>query len=88
MANRLYYLLLAAATLLLLFGLAHQSDQIQSHLQNLGMKGSNGHKPRYVFVDLGANAADSLEAFLRHEHAKFQYEYPRPEWATYEQAGE
>lgn len=45
-------------------------------------------KPRFIFVDLGANAADSLEVFLRHEGAKYEYEFPRPEWATYDQAGE
>lgn len=44
--------------------------------------------PRYIFVDLGTNSADSLEAFLRHDGAKFSYEFPRPDWATYEQAGE
>ena len=43
---------------------------------------------RYIFVDLGANRADSLEVFLQHENAKFKYDFPRPEWATHEQAGE
>jgi len=43
-------------------------------------------KRRYIFLDLGANAADSLEVFLKHENAKFQYDFPRPDWATYDQA--
>ncbi|CAG8955091.1 hypothetical protein HYFRA_00007106 [Hymenoscyphus fraxineus] len=45
-----------------------------------------GPKPRYIFVDLGANAADSLEAFLGVEGARFQYDFPRPEWATHREA--
>ena len=45
-------------------------------------------KARYIFVDLGANRGDSLEVFLQHENAKFEYDYPRPTWATHEQAGE
>ncbi|KAG0301570.1 hypothetical protein BGZ98_008217 [Dissophora globulifera] len=44
------------------------------------------NKPRFIFVDLGANRADSLEVFLQHENAKFKYDFPRPDWATYEQA--
>ncbi|EXU97251.1 methyltransferase FkbM domain protein [Metarhizium robertsii] len=43
-------------------------------------------RPRYIFVDLGANIGDSLDAFLRKEDAKFQYEFPRPDWARYEEA--
>lgn len=45
-------------------------------------------KARYFFIDVGANRADSLEVFLKHKDAKFEYDFPRPEWATYEQAGE
>ena len=45
------------------------------------------HKPRYVFVDLGANKGDSLETFLGHDKAKFAFDFPRPEWATHDQAG-
>lgn len=44
-------------------------------------------KPRFIFVDLGANSADSLEVFLGHEGAKYSYDFPRPEWATHDQAG-
>ena len=44
-------------------------------------------KPRFIFVDLGANRGDTLEVFLGEENAKFQYEFPRPDWATYDQAG-
>ena len=47
-----------------------------------------GPKPRYIFIDLGANGADSLEVFLQHEESKFQYDFPRPEWATHDKAGE
>ncbi|KAF9335629.1 hypothetical protein BG006_011054 [Podila minutissima] len=43
-------------------------------------------KPRYIFVDLGANKADTLEVFLNQPGAKFRYNYPRPEWATHEEA--
>lgn len=45
-------------------------------------------KPRYIFIDIGANSADTLEVFLKHENAKFEYDFPRPDWATYDQAGE
>lgn len=45
------------------------------------------NKPRYIFVDLGANRADSLEAFLQHEGAKFEYDFPSPTWAGHEDAG-
>ncbi|KAG0043824.1 hypothetical protein BGZ83_011001 [Gryganskiella cystojenkinii] len=44
------------------------------------------NKPRYVFIDLGANGADSLEAFLQHPDAKFHYDFPRPPWAKREDA--
>ena len=44
-------------------------------------------KPRFIFVDLGANRADTLEVFLKHEGAKFSFDFPRPDWATYEEAG-
>jgi hypothetical protein len=53
-----------------------------------GVLRNPGHKPRYIFVDLGANGADSLEVFLQHEKTKFKYDFPRPEWATHDQAGE
>ncbi|KHN94100.1 uncharacterized protein MAM_08030 [Metarhizium album ARSEF 1941] len=43
-------------------------------------------RPRYVFVDLGANRADSLDIFLQRREAKFQYEFPRPEWARHDEA--
>ncbi|KAG0041889.1 hypothetical protein BGZ83_001191 [Gryganskiella cystojenkinii] len=43
-------------------------------------------KPRYIFVDLGANGADSLEAFLEEPKAKFHYDYPSPTWATHRDA--
>ncbi|KAG0208705.1 hypothetical protein BGX28_000403, partial [Mortierella sp. GBA30] len=42
-------------------------------------------KRRYIFVDLGANGADTLDVFLKHPGARYQYDYPRPEWATYEE---
>ena len=57
-------------------------------LYNPHNKSSKVHKPRYIFVDLGANCADSLEIFLGHEDTKFKYDFPRPGWATYDQAGE
>ncbi|KAF9974151.1 hypothetical protein BGZ73_002489 [Actinomortierella ambigua] len=49
-------------------------------------RGVNHSKPRYIFVDLGANRADSMEAFLKKPNAKFQYDYPKPSWANYEDA--
>ncbi len=44
-------------------------------------------KPRYIFVDLGANGADSLETFLQTPEAKFKYDFPAPKWATHDDAG-
>ncbi|KAG0303623.1 hypothetical protein BGZ98_006461 [Dissophora globulifera] len=46
----------------------------------------SGPKPRFIFVDLGANRADSLQVFMQHPEAKFKYDYPRPEWASYKNA--
>jgi hypothetical protein len=54
----------------------------------LGRKGRDSYSPRYIFVDLGANGADSLEAFLQNEGSKFQFNFPRPSWAEHNQAGE
>jgi len=48
---------------------------------------TKSNKPRYIFVDLGANRADSLEVFLQHPGAKYTYDYPRPTWATHDEAG-
>ncbi|KAG0043823.1 hypothetical protein BGZ83_011000 [Gryganskiella cystojenkinii] len=42
--------------------------------------------PRYIFVDLGANGADSLETFLQSFNAKFSYSFPKPSWANHEDA--
>lgn len=44
-------------------------------------------KQRYIFVDLGANGADSLETFLQTPTAKFKYNFPTPPWATHDDAG-
>ncbi|XWW92858.1 hypothetical protein V2A60_000785 [Cordyceps javanica] len=43
-------------------------------------------RPRYVFVDLGANGADSLETFLQTSEAKFKYDFPAPPWSTHKEA--
>ncbi|KAJ6789013.1 hypothetical protein PWT90_10840 [Aphanocladium album] len=43
-------------------------------------------QPRYIFVDLGANGADSLETFLQTPSAKFKYNFPTPPWATHDEA--
>ncbi|KAG0651315.1 Molybdate transporter [Hyphodiscus hymeniophilus] len=64
---------------ILLLGTYHR-DNILSSL------GSSRGDARYIFVDLGANRGDSLEVFLGSEDAKFKYDFPRPEWATYKQA--
>ncbi|KXL49470.1 hypothetical protein M433DRAFT_8502 [Acidomyces richmondensis BFW] len=44
------------------------------------------HNARYIFVDLGANRADSLETFLGHKDVKFAYDFPHPEWAMHDEA--
>lgn len=56
-------------------------------LSNTRKPQHTGRKPRYVFVDLGANRADSLEVFLKEPHAKWHEDFPKPDWATYDQAG-
>jgi hypothetical protein len=71
---------------ILLLATEHRYNLLPSPLKSHGSSGESV-KPRYIFVDLGANAADSLEVFLRHDHAKYVYDFPRPDWATYEQAG-
>ena len=76
-----FFLVFALSTVSLLAAYSHASlFPNMSYRRGL-------HKPRYIFVDLGANSADSLEVFLKHEGAKFQYDFPRPDWATYDQAG-
>ena len=73
----LFPIALVASAFLLLASVRHLGQSVWGR----------GGKPRYIFVDLGANRADSLEAFLRHPDAKFKRDFPRPSWATYEQAG-
>lgn len=65
------------------------TSTLAQSLQAVGIQHSKPQTiaPRYVFVDLGANRADSLEVFLGHDGAKWQQEFPRPEWATYADAG-
>lgn len=58
-----------------------------SAVQKASGDSSKMDKPRFIFVDLGANGADSLETFLQHPEAKFKYEFPSPSWATHEEAG-
>ena len=33
---------------------------------------------RFVFIDLGANRADSVRVFLKEPNTKFQYDFPKP----------
>lgn len=56
--------------------------------RNSAMEWYRQPKPRYIFVDLGANGADSFEAFLQNPGAKFHYDFPRPTWAKHEDAGQ
>ncbi len=75
-SRNLVVVLAAAASALLLLITFHRSDFLDDSVGGLAGSGRRGHKPRYIFVDLGANSADSLEAFLQHENAKFQYDFP------------
>ena len=76
-----------AVSALLLLATFYNHKPFRDHFQD-PKKGENPHKGRYVFVDLGANRADSLEVFLGHENSKFVFDFPRPDWATHEEAGE
>ncbi len=71
------------ASVVLLMGTYHSTSNII-----FPYIGSSVGKPRYIFVDLGANRGDSLEVFLGNKSAKFKYDFPRPEWATPAEAGE
>ncbi|KAF9168542.1 hypothetical protein DFQ26_005573 [Actinomortierella ambigua] len=66
------------------------SNQTQPHFRKDASIATMSHdqqgKPRYIFVDLGANRADSMEAFLKRPGAKFNYDFPKPSWANYEDA--
>jgi len=42
--------------------------------------------PRYVFIDLGANSADTLMVFLKETKTKFVYDYPKPPGHSYHDA--
>ena len=44
------------------------------------------YKPRYVFIDLGANKADSLRVFLKEPKTKYVYDYPKPDNMEYDDA--
>lgn len=72
---------------IVLLATEHRYNILPNPLKSTGSSNESTVKPRFIFVDLGANAADSLEVFLRHDHAKYSYDFPRPDWATYEQAG-
>ncbi|KAF9900022.1 hypothetical protein EC991_008019 [Linnemannia zychae] len=76
-------ILLLLLAFFLLSGLYTHSDRIVSKRDEIFSK---GRKPRYIFIDLGANGGDSLEVFLQNDDSKFKYSFPKPEWATYEQA--
>ncbi|KAF9907336.1 hypothetical protein BX616_000459 [Lobosporangium transversale] len=79
---------------LLLLGTYHRNN-LQNGVVQTGQNVQAGQndqnerragKPRYIFVDLGANRADSLDVFLKRPNTKFNYNFPRPEWANYEDA--
>jgi len=46
----------------------------------------NRNESRYIFVDLGANSADSFKAFLQENRTKFKYDYPKPEGKNHSDA--
>ncbi|KAK2034740.1 FkbM family methyltransferase [Colletotrichum zoysiae] len=81
--NRRIVFLFAVTVTLFLAATYHHHGILSGGVGTL-YKGAS--KPRYIFVDLGANRADSLEAFLQHPNAKFEYDFPSPPWATHEQA--
>jgi len=52
--------------------LGHQSgDKLTRFSESL--------KSRYIFLDLGANRADTLKVFLQEPNTKFNYSYPLPD---------
>ncbi|EFQ33972.1 FkbM family methyltransferase [Colletotrichum graminicola] len=81
--NKKTVALVAVALTFFLAATFHQTNILPDGVSAL-YRGAS--KPRYIFVDLGANRADSLEAFLQHPGAKFEFDFPRPSWATHEQA--
>ncbi|KAJ3149651.1 hypothetical protein HDU89_003704 [Geranomyces variabilis] len=45
-----------------------------------------GDSGRFVFIDLGANRADTLSVFLQDPAAKFHYAFPKPDECAYTDA--
>ncbi|KAF9953377.1 hypothetical protein BGZ70_000265 [Mortierella alpina] len=85
--NRHAIVAVAFTVSVLLLLVAHRGVSPPSH--ELAASSSSQQSPgkrRYIFVDLGANRADSLEVFLKNPNAKFAYDFPRPSWATHEEA--
>ncbi|KAK1976603.1 FkbM family methyltransferase [Colletotrichum cereale] len=87
--NKNLVFLCAVTVTFLLTATFHQASILSDGVSTLykgPSQSASFSKPRYIFVDLGANRADSLEAFLQHPNAKFQFDFPRPSWATHEEA--
>ncbi|TPX32751.1 hypothetical protein SmJEL517_g04251 [Synchytrium microbalum] len=59
-----------------------QSDQPAADVDQ--QEESDSVPRRCVFLDLGANRADTLKVFLKEPDAKFKYDFPVPFWATHE----
>ena len=85
--NVVFILALMAAVLMLTATYHHLNVNGLDPRLSLGLRTSRA-KPRYIFVDLGANRGDSLDVFLGNKDGKFQYSFPCPGWATPSQAGE
>lgn len=83
--NRPRLFIMAVASIFVLFLLFHYSSGGEGAFSGFSMLKST-YKPRYIFVDLGANSADTLAVFLKEKDAKFQFDFPKPSWASYKQA--
>jgi hypothetical protein len=84
--NIVFILALMAAVLMLTVTYHHFNVNGLDPRISLGLGSSRG-KPRYIFVDLGANKGDSLDVFLGNKDGKFDYKFPCPGWSTPRQAG-
>ncbi|CAO3569220.1 unnamed protein product [Mortierella alpina] len=84
--NRHAIVAVAFTVSVLLLLIAHRGVSPPSHDLSASSSQQSPSKRRYIFVDLGANRADSLEVFLKNPNAKFDYDFPRPSWATHEEA--
>ena len=68
------------------YQLLNKFDDIFQHVVPSLKTVSDSKQPRFVFIDLGANRADTLRVFLKEKNTKFHYDFPKPKRKEYKDA--